>query len=327
MDGSSSAEWENVSDSDTLCAFRGLPIAIMAAIVPFLLTACDDRGAEAAQREQPATTSRGAAVCEVEEAGRPLPEEVRESSGLAGSRTRADLLWTHNDAGNDAELFAVDATGALVTRARVSGVEAVDWEDIGAGPCAGGSCLFIADVGDNEAERDHITVYRVPEPEPDVTEATGAVALTARFPDAPQDAEAFFVLPGGEAFLVTKGRHGPITLYRYPTTPGAGAALERVRELWPEPRSDRDRVTGATASPDGRWVGIRTLNDLYLYPAAALLGGSPAEPVVVDLSPLKEGQGESVTIGSDGTVWLSSEADNRNDRAVLSRMRCTFPGG
>lgn len=327
MDTPSSAESQGVSGSDSFCAFRGPRMIVMAAIASFLLTACDEGGAEAAQRERPVTTTRVAADCMVEDAGRQLPEEVRESSGLARSSTRADLLWTHNDAGNDAELFAVDATGALITRVQVSGVEAVDWEDIESGPCVGGSCLFIADIGDNDAERDHITVYRVPEPESEATEATGAVALTARFPDAPQDAEAFFVLPGGDAFLVTKGRHGAITLYRYPTTPEAVATLERVRELWPEPQNSDDRVTGASGSPDGRWVGIRTLKHLYVYPAAALVGGSPAEPAVVDLSPLNEGQGESVSIGSDGTVWLSSEAESRSDRATLSRMRCTFTGG
>src|SRR5690606_37241503 len=128
-------------------------------------------------------------------------------------------LWTHNDAGNDAELFAVDATGALVGRVQVSGVAAQDWEDIEFGPCAGGSCLYIADIGDHDAVRDHVTVYQVQEPEEGATEGTGAVALDARFADGPQDAEAFFVLPEGEAFLVTKGRTGPITLYRYPTTP------------------------------------------------------------------------------------------------------------
>jgi hypothetical protein len=41
-----------------------------------------------------------------------------------------------------------------------------DWEDVAAGPCPGGRCLYVADIGDNTASRPSVTVYRVPEPRP-----------------------------------------------------------------------------------------------------------------------------------------------------------------
>ena len=31
-------------------------------------------------------------------------------------------------------------------------------------PCGNGSCLYIADIGDNDAKRKEVTIYRVPEP-------------------------------------------------------------------------------------------------------------------------------------------------------------------
>ena len=281
-----------------------------------------ERTAESATSAAPA-----APVCRIADAGQPLPTEVRESSGLAQSLRDPSIFWTHNDAGNDADLFAVGADGRLVQQVRVAGAEAADWEDIESGPCDAGGCLFVGDIGDNDAERERITVYRVPEPEDGAAATAPAEALHARFPDGPRDAESLFVLPSGDLFVVTKGRIGPVALYRLPSPqrPGETTTLERVRELFPEPQDNDDRVTGATASRDGRWVGIRTYRTLYLYPADALVGGGVAEPTMVDLAPLGQEQGESVAISEDGTVWMTSESENKDGRPRWSRLQCTFP--
>lgn len=276
-----------------------------------------------------AVAEPGVPTCRVADAAQPLPAEVRESSGLAQSRRAPELFWTHNDAGHGPDLFALDAGGALVRQVSVTGAEAVDWEDLAAGPCGEGDCLYIGDIGDNDAERDRITIYRLSEPEGDVAGTAAAEPLHARFPDGPRDAESLFVLPSGDLFVVTKGRRGPVALYRYPAPqrPGETVTLERVRELFPEPEDNDDRVTGATASPDGNWVGVRTYRTLYLYPTSALVGGEVVEPTQVDLQPLGQEQGESVAIARDGTVLMTSEAENRDGRPGWSRLACTFPAG
>src|SRR6187402_3312843 len=61
-----------------------------------------------------------------------LPD-VPEASGLAVSR-RFGLLWTHNDSGNDAVLFALDESGAVHGRVRVP-ARMRDWEDVAASSC------------------------------------------------------------------------------------------------------------------------------------------------------------------------------------------------
>ena len=81
--------------------------------------------------------------------------------------------------------------------------------------CPGGTCLYIADTGDNAEERAQIVLYRVPEPVPEVPSAS-AEAFQMVFPDEPQDVEAMFVLPGEQVYFVTKGAERPIALYRYP---------------------------------------------------------------------------------------------------------------
>ena len=45
---------------------------------------------------------------------------------------------------------------------RVAGARVQDWEDVAAGPCPGGNCLYVADIGDNRRVRDSVEVLRVP---------------------------------------------------------------------------------------------------------------------------------------------------------------------
>lgn len=274
---------------------------------------------------QPARTDAAEPVCALDGPARNLPEIARESSGLALGRARPGLLWTHNDRGNEAELFAVDAGGRLVQTVRLA-EPAIDWEDIETGPCSGGDCVYVGDIGDNDSVRDHIAIHRLTEPAEGTREAEAVVTLRARYPEGPRDAESLFVLPSGDIFIVTKGRDTEIALYRLPAPQSSEriVTLERVRAIAALPTNPDDRVSAATASRDGRRVAIRTYRHLYIYDAARLVSGAPAEPTIIALGWLGEGQGEGVAFADDGEFWLSSEAANRRSFPVLNRLRCAF---
>lgn len=263
-------------------------------------------------------------ACRTVAAAIPLPNDVRETSGLALSSTSPDVLWTHNDRGDAAYIHAVDGDGRHVGRTAVAGAGFEDWEDIESGPCDGGTCLYIADIGDNDGSRESITIYEVVEPEPGAAATQPARALHARYPDGPHNAESLFMLPGGDLYIVTKGDDGPVALYRYPVSARAegNVVLEKVREIMPEPAGRPGRVTGASASPDGSRVVIRTYAALYIYEAGALTGGGTAAPVVVDVRHLEEPQGEGVVLADDGTVWLSTEAEESGASPRLARLSC-----
>src|SRR6185503_14866394 len=89
--------------------------------------------------------------------------EIPETSGLAVSRRNPGLLWSHNDSGSAAVLFALDTAGAVRGRVRVP-VRTRDWEDVSAARCPSGDCLYVADIGDNKGARRTVQIYRVPEP-------------------------------------------------------------------------------------------------------------------------------------------------------------------
>jgi hypothetical protein len=262
--------------------------------------------------------------CTVNAAAKPLPSQVRESSGLALGRRDAGIFWTHNDAGNTPVVYAVTGDGTLRSQVRVAGARLEDWEDIESGTCGGSSCLFIGDIGDNDAKRSMITVYQVEEPPAGATTTANATIRTARYPGGPRDAEAMFVI-GGTIYVVTKGRTGPIELYRWPEGNGT-VTLTKLSELLPKPRNSQDFVTSASASPDGKWVAIRTYRTLYLYKAAELTGSGKATPVTADLTAAGETQGEGVALMNDGTVWLSSEGGGKNRSPVIAKLSCTLPG-
>jgi hypothetical protein len=264
------------------------------------------------------------AVCRIADASRPLPADVGETSGLARGIQNPDLLWTHNDSGGEPEIFALGLDGSLKSRVRITGAQAIDWEDIESGRCGNAGCLYVADIGDNAGRRSSVTIYEIVEPVLPAREQQTQRTMHARYADGPQDAEALFRLPSGELYVITKGRQKTIKLYRLEAGSDASTGvLQPIREIAPQPHSELDRVTAATASPDGRWIAMRTYATLYLYRTEDLLEGNLAARTFA-LGQVAERQGESITLDNDGTVWLTSEAENPRDLPTIARLSCTL---
>jgi hypothetical protein len=253
-------------------------------------------------------------LCTVSEGVTPLAG-VGEASGVAVSRRTPGILWSHNDSGR-ATLFAFDDAGNAKGRVELTGVSIDDWEDLAVAACPEGSCLYIADIGDNNRGRRGITIHRVPEPRADDKATAPAQAWTMTYPDRAHDAEALFATSGGQLFLVSKEDARTTALYRVPSPSGSGGRLEFVAQL------PLARVTGGAASPDGNWVALRTNTELLFYPASDLIAGKSVQPRRFDLKPLKERQGEGVAFGPDGVIYLVGEGGGRG--GTLATIRCTL---
>ena len=265
-------------------------------------------------------------VCSAMQGLQPLPNELRETSGLAAGRVNPGILWTHNDSGDRPELFAIGSDGVLKARMRVTQALFSDWEDIDAGACGGSHCLYVADIGDNAGVRSNIVIYEFVEPQLTATEVAATRAIRARYADGAQDAEAFFRAPTGEFYIVTKGRQKPIRLYRLIVADNLDEGiLQPIRELAPRPTSEADRITGATISANGEWVAIRSYATLFIYRFTDLLQADGAPTVIFPLNDLKEKQGEAVALADDGTVWLTSEAEKKKDVPTLAKLSCALP--
>ena len=249
---------------------------------------------------------------------------LSEASGLALSRRTPGRLWTHNDSGQPV-LIALDSRGTVTGRVRVSGAKVEDWEAIAAGSCEAGSCLYIGDIGDNDAKRRRITVYQIPEPANASGTVTVSGAFHAAYPDGAHDAEAL-IAANGTLYVVTKGETGPAAIYRFPDRLQAGATmrLERVARL--SSKADAEsRFTDGSASPDGNWVVLRSRSALMFYRAAELLGGHTRAAFSVPVTALKEPQGEGVAFGSDNRVFIAGEGGGKGRPGTFAHLACAVP--
>ena len=152
--------------------------------------------------------------------GRIESRHLDESSGLAASQHYEDILWSMNDSGSEAELFALTIRGEHVGRWSIDLPKPTDWEAMASFQWHGKNYLLIADIGDNFAMRGSVS-YTILE-EPDIaTLADNAVLrpLISQdfvYPNGAQDSEAIAVDPQREEILVLSKRTKPPQLYRLP---------------------------------------------------------------------------------------------------------------
>ena len=270
----------------------------------------------------------GTSVIEVLSTGNLSDTALRESSGVARSRLVPGVLYSINDSGTDAEIFALDSTGAALGRWALQGLSNHDWEAIAAGPCGTGSCLYIGDLGDNLEQRKHVTIYRVAEPatlgalrNPAPSARPVVDSLRFRYPDGPRDAEAMWVDSSGVPHIVSKGRSGKIILYRVPPRFGR-ERIQTAERLQLLPITAQPAlgqwVTDAALAPDGRRVAVRTYTMLYIFPVQA--DGHLGTPSRCGLAGL-EPQGEGVEWLDDRRLFLTSETRD-NKPAPVHVVRC-----
>ena len=249
--------------------------------------------------------------------------ELPEASGIASSPSGAVRYWAHNDSGK-AELIALDAAGKALGRVSITGASIDDWEAMGAGPCGSAACLYIADIGDNEASRKDIIVYRVEPPASASGSARVKDVLRATYPDGAHDAEALLVGPDGRIHVLTKGETGPIALYRFPRDLRDGVMrLERVgAPLNARKVGEADRVTDAAISQDGRWVALRTKTSVRIFPGADFLQGKFNSVATIDLRPLEEPQGEGIAFDARGNLIVAGEGGGKSQAGTFAVLSC-----
>jgi len=270
--------------------------------------------------------------CELPKTGARLQVlgKLPEASGLAMSRRSENLLWSMNDS-DDPTVIALSTTGETKGQVRVSGAAVRDWEALSVGPCPGGSCLYVGDIGDDGAKRMQVTVYRVPEPKAEDVMTAPADTFVFAYPDKAHDAESLLVTPDQSLFIITKGH--PTVLYRAPrdARPGTTTMLTRVADLPVEKflgdqDRKRSRITDAGMSPDGEWVALRTNLELLLLRTRDLVNGKMNDVWHTNLRSLDETQGEGVAISNAGDVYLAGEGGGHGLPGTFTHVQCQLPG-
>jgi len=239
-------------------------------------------------------------------------EQLDEASGLAHSRIHNQILYSHNDSGGAASIFAIDYKGNLISEIQVSGVQNRDWEDIATGidPVDGKAYIYIGEIGDNRARYSSIFIYRIEEPasvlqdsliishEPEIYEI--------RYEDGPRDAEALFMEPdSGDLYILSK-REERVGIYRltYPLSTSEINVAQRLGDM------EMGWVTAADISADGSSILVKNYPGIRRYKRAKNQSVFEALQRKGKILPYQlEPQGEAVCFDAKGKGYFTlSEA-------------------
>jgi hypothetical protein len=235
---------------------------------------------------------------------------ITESSGLAASRNHPGLVYTINDSGDKARVFAVKvATGEVVG---VTTVANATWQDAEAMVLWGGK-LWVADVGSNRALGEERALYVFDEP------GAGNHRVTAdRYPvkldGGAVEIEAIAVVPG-RIYLFGKGwPHGltfQIVGKLSRSKPNVARLTNRRAPAW---------TSDATATADGRYVLVRGTVQVEVRDVQTW------KLWHADVIPMLQ-QGETITMEASGTSYLigSEGSDSPLVRIAFNPSTFTAP--
>lgn len=269
----------------------------------------------------PACPTFGAGVSSgvVEEAA------LNEISGIVASRRHPGTWWVHNDSGDGPRAYALDDGGALRAAITIDGAIAADWEDLGASGSGEDAALWLGDIGDNARLRQVLLVWRVPEPDPALGDATVDASLVRlSYADGPRDAEALWVDPDSGALVVLTKESGSAGLYVAPAEDEA--VLERVADVpfGTGERPGSPLVTAADVTPDGRWIAVRTYTHVWVWrrPRGWTLAEAFAEPACPAAAE-PEPQGEAIAWSLDGRSYRTVSEDVQPPMWRFDRVAAT----
>jgi hypothetical protein len=242
-----------------------------------------------------------------------------EISGIAASGIVPNLYYIHNDSGDTSRFFAISPTGQLKATIYFKGEPMKefgvhDCEDIavGPGPAKGKSYVYLGDIGDNNAVRPFIRVYRFEENpawENDSITTAKSVALTLKYPDGPRDAETLMIDPIEKLMYIVSKRQDSVTVYTAPLKykPNDTITLTKRCKLFFPGLKLFKWITAGDISKDGRQVLIKSYVKVYYWKREA------NEPIweTVKRKPrllpyIQEKQGEAIGFTPDGKGYYTT---------------------
>ncbi len=173
---------------------------------------------------------------------------IDEVSAAVYDRSR-DVVWTLGDSGTGAFLGRTALETGATDKIAVTGADNIDWEAL---IMDEEGFLWICDIGDNSAVRDHVSLYKVSPWQ--ISEEKNTVAVNVQmditYPDGPMDVEAA-VYDSGSMYLIEKVPFQS-SAYTFPRVVSVPAAAE-------------DHVV-LTAEPAGQIAAHRFITDAAVTP-------------------------------------------------------------
>lgn len=271
-------------------------------------------GQAVAPETPPAATAASTLEVSIQHQVRVPHDAITESSGLFASRRDPTCVWTHNDSGDSARLFAIEtATGRCVGEWVLAIDRPVDWEDMTGFSDGERSRLVIADCGDNASKRSSIQLIVIDEPDP---RSSGVIAksdvrsITVRYPGGPMDCEAVWWDADRHAvMLLAKRWLGSAELLAavLPVdVPPDVAPKHSVVIANAIGRLPAMLVTGADVDPKTGEIWVISYWHVWKFSPSQFAGNGAKTPIATWRAPAWK-QIEAITLDGVGNVWISTE--------------------
>ena len=254
-------------------------------------------------------------------------DKIDEASGIASSINNKNIIWTHNDSGDIARIYAIGLDGSDLGVLKLPGIIALDWEDmcIGPGPKEGADYIYIGDIGNNFSRKKKMKIYRFEEPLisldsipiPFDIKIKDVDKITFTYPDGKRDAEALMIDPvTKDLHVITKRELSPhVYSISYPQSTSSVVTAELLGELVISPEKSyrmSDKIVAADMSRDGTMVLVKTLHEIILINRKPdSIFSSILESEQISLDYIIEPQGEAICWNWDqlGYFTISEEPD------------------
>lgn len=242
--------------------------------------------------------------------------QINEASGLAVSINRPNLIWTHNDSGDQARIFLINENAESIAEYHLKGVKNRDWEDIatGPGPKVGKPYIYVGEIGDNRAIYDTKIIYRFEEPSASsASEISNFEKIEYVYPDGKRDAESLFVDPHNNDIYILSKREDNIGIY-VATYPQSTTEIITLQKLGVIPY----RLTvAADITADGEEILLKTYNDIYYWKRNNRSISETLSSVPTTVTYKVEPQGESIAWKKDGSGFFTLSEQRSKDMPIL----------
>ena len=203
-----------------------------------------------------------------------LPGKAKEISGIEYFQGE-DVIWFINDSRNPPEIYGLGIDNSKVEQTiRLTNASNIDWEDL-ARDNEGN--LYIGDFGNNDSNREDLTIYGITQPGTLKSRRNKATITTFRFEDQNEfppkekdlsyDVESFIFLKGN-FYLFTRNRakkfDGKTKIYRLPAKEG-----DFVAELIGSYKTGNDasdcQVTSAAVHHESGTIALLSYNKVWIF--------------------------------------------------------------
>ena len=195
---------------------------------------------------------------------------IQECSGIAISRNLKNHFWVHNDSGDKANVYLLDAKGATVSTIELEGVKSRDFEDIVSFAKDKRNYVAVGDVGDNPRRRKKLSIHIFEEPAKESIQAQMKIrpVSTIHFhydDDVSRDCEALaYLSTTGQLLVCSKPRGREViqgktgTLFSIDfdlTKETQNCVARKISDI------SGGMITAMDCSPDGKRLVVRN----YIY--------------------------------------------------------------